>query len=123
MEKVQIIEYKGKKIIEMDFQNYTYTDIDTVKAIVEESKKLISAQPPNSALTLTNVTKLRFSTELVEVFGKFTECNKPYVKHGAIVGIVGLNKVAYNAVMKFSGRNIPLFSEREEALEWLFQQD
>lgn len=122
MERLQIIEYKGKKIVEMDFQNFTHNDTDAVKALIEQSEKVISAQPPNSVLTLTILSGLRFSSDLVEVFGEFTEFNKPYVKHAAIVGIVGLMKVAYNAVMKFSCRNIPLFSNREEALEWLVSQ-
>jgi hypothetical protein len=123
MERIQITQYKGKKIIEMDFQNFTFNDYHTVKAMIEEAEKVISAQPLNSALTLTNVTGFRFSPESVEIFGKFTEMNKPYVKHGAVVGVVGLIKVAYKAVTKFSGRDIPLFSTREEALEWLVQQD
>lgn len=123
MKQVQYIEYKGKKILEMDFQNFIFKDISTIKEIMDEAKRLIISQPEGSVLTLTNVTGLRFSPEMIALFDQFTEHNKPYVKNGAVVGIVGLQKLAYNAVMRFSGRNLPIFKEREEALEWLAQQD
>lgn len=123
MGQCQVIEYKGKKIVEIDFQGYTFKDLDDIQAIMNEAKKIISAQPEKSVITLTNSTGLRFSPEIVELFNGFTEHNKPYIKTGAVVGIVGLQKLAYNAVMKFSGRNIPIFPDRQEALDWLAQQN
>ena len=123
MGQVQFIEYKGKKIVEMDFQNFIFKDISTIKEIMDEAKRLIVSQPEGSVLTLTNVTGLRFSPEMISLFDDFTEHNKTYVKNGAVVGIIGLQKLAYNAVMRFSGRNLPIFKAREEALEWLIQQN
>lgn len=123
MGQCQVIEYQGKKIVEIDFQNYTFKDVDEIQAIMSEAKKIISAQPEKSVITLTNCIGLRFSPEILEIFTAFTEHNKPYVKLGAVLGISGLQKLAYNAVMKFSGRNIPIFSDRQEALDWLVQQN
>lgn len=123
MAGVQFIEYQGKKILEMDFQNLVYTDLNVIREIMEKSKQLISAEPLNSVVTLTNVSGVRFCSEMIELFNDFTTHNKPYVKNGAVVGIVGPKKLAYNVVMKFSGRNVPIFPDRQAALEWLAQQN
>lgn len=119
MENVKVVDYKGQKIVEMDFGNLSYKDIDLIHQIMDESKKFISTQPPESVITLTNVIGLRFSTEMIDAFKEFTEFNKSYVKFGAIAGIAGLQKIAYDVVMKFSGRNIPTFSSRDEAFNWI----
>jgi hypothetical protein len=123
MGKCEVIEYQGKKIIELDFQNFTFKDVGEIRAIIAEAQKIISAQPEKSVFTLTNCIGFRFSPEIVEIFNVFTEHNKPYVKSGAVIGIDGLQKLAYNAVMRFSGRNIPIFADRQEALDWLVQQN
>lgn len=123
MGQCQVIEYKGKQIVEIDFQNYTFKDVGEIQAIMNEAKKIIAAQPKKSVITLTNCTGLRFSPEIIDLFNGFTEYNKPYVTLGAVVGIVGLQKLAYNAIMRFSGRDIPIFSDRQEALDWLAQQN
>jgi hypothetical protein len=118
-----VIEHRGKKIIEIDFQNYTFKDVEEIQAIMNEAKKIISAAPEKSVITLTNCIGLRFSPEIIELFNNFTEHNKTYVKVGAVIGITGLQKLAYNAIMRFSGRNIPIFENRQEALDWLAQQN
>lgn len=123
MAGVQFIEYQGKKILEMDFQNLVYTDLKLIQEIMEKSKQLISTQPLNSVITFTNVSSVKFCSEMIDLFNDFTMYNKPYVKSGAVVGIVGPKKLAYNVVMKFSGRNVPIFPDRQAALEWLAQQN
>jgi hypothetical protein len=115
----QIIEYKGKKIFYMDFSN---CDRKKMTDIVEGLKPIIEEQPLNSLLTLVNVTGLIFNADILKAFKEFTEHNKPYVKAGAVIGIKGIQKIAYDAVMKFSERNLPLFETVDEAKEWLSQQ-
>lgn len=119
MPDTQIIEYKGKKIIFTDFNK----DRKRVKEIVEEAKAIIKEQPLNSAYILTDVTGLIFNSEMVEIFKQYTEHNKIYVKSSAVVGIIGLQKIAYDAVMRFSNRNVPNFSSKQEALDWLAEQE
>jgi hypothetical protein len=36
-----------------------------------------------------------------------------------VIGISGLQRLIYEAVQRFSQRNIPVFDSREEALTWL----
>ena len=118
----KVIEFQGKKIVDIDFQNYTFKDVAEIESIMNEAKQHIGSQPEKTVITLTDCTRLRFSPEIIELFNTFTEHNKPFVKIGAVVGITGLQKLAYNSIMRFSGRNIPIFSDRQEALNWLVQQ-
>lgn len=120
MKRVQLIEYKGKKITSLDFSS---CDKKLIPDLIEEAEALVKTQPLNSVLTLTDLTDFRFDAKMIELFKELTAHNKPYVKAGAIIGIKGLQKVAYDAVMRFSNRNIPLFSDRQEALEWLINQE
>src|SRR5690554_616952 len=90
--------------------------------LIEEAKTFISKQAPNSLLTLTNGTGLRFSMELIDTLKDFTTHNEPYVKAAAIVGVKGIQKIAYDTVMRFTKRNIPIFPSVEEAMDWLVEQ-
>jgi hypothetical protein len=117
MEQVQIEEYKGKKIVSMNF-----SDRNKIHEGIAIAKPIIAKFPPDSVLTLTDLTGLVFNSEIIQAFKEFTEHNKPYVKAGAIIGVKGIQKVAYDAVMRFSHRNIPIFATKQEALDWLVKQ-
>jgi hypothetical protein len=121
--EVKTIVHKGKNILYLDF---SYGDMldkkQEVLDLIEEAKAFVAKQTPNSLLTLTNATQLRFSMELVNAFKELTTHNQPFVKAAAIVGITGLQKISYDTVMKFTKRNIPIFPSVAEALDWLVQQ-
>ena len=53
---------------------------------------------------------------------EFVHANKPHVRAAAVVGIDGLKKIVYEAVMRFSGRNVPVFPDLETAKDWLVAQ-
>ncbi|NLW58797.1 MAG: hypothetical protein GX073_00415 [Firmicutes bacterium] len=121
--EIKTLTHKGKELLYLDF---SYGDMldkkQEVLNLIEEAKSYIAKQAPNSLLTLTNVTGLRFSMELVNTIKDFSLHNQPYVKAAAIVGIAGIQKVAYDAVIKLTKRNIPLFPSVEEAMDWLVEQ-
>ena len=55
MSRVELLQYKGKEIIYLDF---SHSKLDEILETVYDAKQLIKKQPPHSALTLTNVTGL-----------------------------------------------------------------
>lgn len=123
MQKLSIVDYKGKNIVVLDFSQGDMLDNKAeLISLIDEAKTYIGRQVPSSLLTLTILKELRFNKELIEVMKEFTEHNKPFVKAGAIVGIQGLQKVAYDMVMAFTKRNIPIHPTVEDAMEWLVQQ-
>ncbi len=116
MKRVQFIEHKGKKMLHLDFSECKVAELD---ATIEEAKQVISGQPSDSLLVLTDVTDTEMSRETSRLIKDFTAHNKPYVTASAVVGVSGLKKVIYDAVIRFSGRHIATFATVEQAKEWL----
>lgn len=119
MERIQFIQHKGKQILHLDF---THANADEVLQIIREATSVIAEQPAKSLRTLTDVTDMKFNTEAAEVLKEFASHNKPYVTAGAVMGITGLKQIIYNAVVKFSGRNLVAFGSVGQAKDWLVDQ-
>jgi len=120
MSDSHFIEHGGRKIYYIDF---TDSDVASIRQTVEKAKKDIAAEPKDSVLTMTNVADIKITPELSNLMKDFTAHNKPYVKAGAVLGITGLKKVTFNAVLLFSGRrNLHLFESMDEAKNWLIKQ-
>ena len=113
------VMHNNKSIIVMDYTKCTKAELLNR---VQEVMFWIKKQPLNSLLTVTDVSNQHFDNDVIETFKKLAVHNKPYVKAGAIIGITGLVKIAYTVIMKFSGRNMPIFNTREEAMDWLVKQ-
>lgn len=90
--------------------------------LIREATGVIAAQPAKSLRTLTDVTGMKFNTDVTEAMKEFASHNKPYVMAGAVVGIAGLKQIIYNAVLKFSGRNLVAFDSDGQAKDWLVNQ-
>jgi hypothetical protein len=119
MERVRFIEHKERKILHLDF---TRTRPDQILQIIEQAKQVIQAQPHASLRTLTDVSDLKFNTSASDAMKEFASHNKPYVAAAAVVGVTGLKQIIYNAVLKFTGRNIVAFDTPDEAKDWLATQ-
>ncbi len=115
-DRVKFIKHEEKDILFLDFSN---TRTDEVLKIIEDAKRVISTKPENSLLTLTDVTNARFNEEVGDGMKQFSAHNKPYVKAAAVVGITGLKKIIFGAVMAFSKRNLESFDDAEQAKRWL----
>ena len=116
---VKFIEHAGKRILMIDFSR---CELDEIVTIVHEGKKLIATEAKNSVLTLTDVTNTRNNAAVVRVLKEYTTYNRPFVKAGAVVGLDGLKKVVFEAIMKFSRREFFVAQSIERAKEWLVKQ-
>jgi hypothetical protein len=119
MERVQFIQHKGKQILHLDF---TQAKSDEVLVAIKTAKGVIAKQPGKSVRTLTDVTNMNFNAESTQALKEFASHNAPYVTAAAVVGITGLKQIIYNAVIKFSGRNLVAFDTPDLAKEWLVKQ-
>ncbi len=119
MKRVKCIYHNGRQIISLDFSGCNVEDFPT---IIKEAEKLIRVEPPNSVLTLTDVTDAKYNLEVIEALIEFTKGNKPFVKAGVVVGLDSLKKAIYNSVMHFSGRNLLAFDDIEKAKDWLVEE-
>ena len=119
MKRLRLLTHKGKEIIFLDFSN---CHVDEVFKVIELAEKIIRVQQHNTVLTLSDVTDTRYNRDVIRALKEFANENKPFVRAGAVIGIDGLKKVVYDAVMKFSGRNLPAFDDVEKAKDWLVEQ-
>jgi hypothetical protein len=119
MKRVNHIFHKGRPILFLDFSGCKVEDFPP---IIEEAEKLIRVEPPDSVLTLTDVTGARYNLQVTESLKQFTKGNKPFVKAGAVVGLDALKTIVYNGVMHFSGRNLLAFDDIQKAKDWLIEE-
>lgn len=116
MERVRFIQYGGKDILLVDFSD---CKPDEAHLIIDKAKALICTRPEQSLLTLTDVTNLRFDEKISDRMKEYAAHNKPFVRAAAVVGIVGLKKIMFQAVMMFSKRNLHVFDTVDLAKTWL----
>jgi hypothetical protein len=120
MERVAFSTYKGKNILVEDFTNMSATPefFEQIKA----AQKIIASQPAKSVLAVFDATNTHYNAEMLSTMKEFTKANSPFVKAAAVVGIVGLLKIALTAVGSASGRPFVTFPDRQAAMEWLILQ-
>ncbi len=120
MDKVEFIEFKGQKILFQDYQNEKNPEIITAR--LDYCLDEIKVQPPKSILLLSNVTGTYYNQGLISKMKNFSSNISPYVKASAMVGVTGITKIFFNALVKLTGRDIKAHSSLDEAKEWLVAQ-
>jgi hypothetical protein len=120
MDRIRFIDHKGTRILHFNYSGLK--DPDEAIATIAESKKVAQAQPPKSLLVMTSVRDARYNTAVLQAMKELASENEPFVKASAVVGMGGLHRIAYQAVILFSRRQIKTFEREEDALDWLVQQ-
>jgi hypothetical protein len=118
--RIQFHELSGFRFLELDFTNLD--DTPTVLRLCDEARATIAREPPDSVFTLTRVAGSRFNREIVDAFRRLVAADRPYVRAAAIVGLTRMMRLAYNAVIRLSGRHIPAFESEGDALAYLREQ-
>ncbi len=120
MSRTTFVTHKGKQICVLDFSGFTRAE-DALPHIAE-ARREVTSQPLGSLLTVTDVSGSHFNTAVVTALKELAAADKPHVKAGAVVGMHGIQRAIYVAVMQFTGRKLPVFNTRDEAMDWLVQQ-
>lgn len=115
----RIIEHKGKKII---LQNARNCSVSEGLKVMDEGRAIIRSQEPKSVLSLVDVRGADFNQSTAESLKEYAKGNGQYTKKSAAVGISGLKKIIFKAMIKFSGRDIKLLDDLEEAKEYLVKE-
>ena len=116
MERISFIRHKGQELL---FLNFSGCRADEAAPLIERAKTVIAARPEHSLLTLTDVTDMRFDDAVNQRMKEFTAHNKPYVRAAAVVGVTGIKKILFEAVILFSKRKLHAFETVEQAKDWL----
>jgi PAS domain S-box-containing protein len=118
--RTYFIEHEGHRIL---FTNAAgIKDADVALTAIAEQMAVFDTQPKGSLLTLTYIKDSVFTPAVIEALQNSTRHNAPYVKAAAVVGLSGLQRVAFTAVKLFTGRAFQVFDELEEAKRWLAAQ-
>ncbi len=120
MDRVRFITHEGKQILFIDVTNCA---AEEVIELLTEVQHTVTAQPPKSVLTLSDLTGARFSRSAVTRMKEVAVFDRPYVKRAAFVGAQSLPKVFYEALKTFSQREFRKFKTREEAKDWLVMDE
>jgi hypothetical protein len=116
MNRLSEVNYKGKYIIRVDLSNLRPEE---TLAVLPEAKKLIAAQPPHSALILTDVSNSIYTRQVSEEIKEFSKNNQPFVKASAVIGAEGVRLVLLTTVNLLTRREIKAFQTTQQALDWL----
>ena len=120
MERTRFVEHRGTRVLVLDYSGIR--DPDEAVRCIEHSKRVVAQHPPKSLLVLTNVRDARYNAQVLQALKELAKHDEPYVKASALVGMAGLHRIAYQAVILFTKRNIQTFDEEAQALDWLVTQ-
>ena len=120
MDRTRWTTHKGTRILHLDYSGVR--DPDEAVAAIRHSMEVVGQHPPKSLLVMTSVRDARYNTAVLQALKELAKHNEPYVKASAVVGMGGLHRIAYQAVILFSRRKIQTFDHEPEALDWLVAQ-
>jgi hypothetical protein len=115
-ERIRFIAYKGRQVLLVDVTNCTAAEMMTLAPLVPAQ---IATEPPGSVLLLADFTGSKFDKTAFESLKQAVVLDRPHLKRSAWVGVEALPKVYYENLKHFSQRDLPVFTTREEALEYL----
>jgi len=122
MERIEEFVLEGKHFIYIDLSGPMANE--ALLKLLETVTQAIAKYPVNSLYTITNVAHLKFDTEIKNIVVECMGHNKLYVKYGVFIGVDGVKRIMASTIFKLSGRmNMHFAFSKEQAIEWLLQQE
>jgi hypothetical protein len=119
MEGLSKIYYKEKEIIYVDYSSFKLDKMKTINLVFDCANEYMK-YPLNSVLAIVNLTHLYFDTDIIDAFKMTQEKTTPHQKKIALIGIKGLQLLAFNYIVHMKYRNrVRIFNNISEAKEWL----
>ena len=114
MDRVRFITHQGKQILFIDVTNCAAED---VIELLTEVQRIVTAQPPKSVLTLSDLTGAQFSRATITRMKEVAVFDRPYVKRAAFVGALSLPKVFYEALKTLHEKGATLLTTNYDDLQ------
>jgi len=122
MKRIEEFSMEGKNFVYIDFSNLIKNE--EFVSLSSSVESVIANYPEKSLYTITNVENVRFDSNSKQIVANYLKNNKPYVKCGAIIGFDGIKKIMISSMLDLGGRKNMYFAfSREQAIEWLLQQN
>ena len=116
MERIRFITHKDKQILLVDVADCTAEEL---AACVDHVPEVVTREPLGSVLLLGDFSRAQFTRDNVEHLKIAAVFDRPHLRKSAWILTENMPKALYDSVRSFSGRQIPIFATREEALEYL----
>ncbi len=116
MDRIRFITHREQRVLLLDFTGCSAGEVATISDQVPE---VDTREPQGSVLVLADFTGAAFNRDAVEHIKIATALDRPHIKRVAWVLAENLPKALYDSVRRFSARDFPVFSTRDEALEYL----
>jgi len=115
-DRLRFIKHQNQSILLIDFSHCAKRDL---LMLLDDIQETVAKNPRNSLLTLADFSEAQVDKEVATRMKEVLVFDRPFVKRSAWVGTDTLPKVFYENFKSFSRREFPIFSTREEAMEWL----
>ncbi len=116
MDRIRLITYDQSEILLVDCTECTAAEMFT---LIDEVPRHVRNYPNGSLLLLGDFSNAEFNRDVVERLKVAAVFDRPHVKRSAWVLTANLPPVLYEAIKTFSGRELPIFATRAEALAYL----
>ena len=116
--KSKWIEYDGKQIFNQDFSNHFY-NTEAVKNELEEVQAVVTAQPLNSVLVLSDFRNTNVGRTLLPVMNAASSATKAHVKRTAVLGVTGVKRTLADMLVQLTGQSLKYFDDELQAKVWL----
>jgi len=118
--RTQFRLHDGVRICHLDFSHVV--DEDEALQAIADAKRLISAEPPKSVYTITDVTGSRATPKLRAALQDLTAHNKAFVVMGAVVGVTSIQRAVLRGIILLTGRKLITADSMEKAIAALQQE-
>jgi len=120
MDRILFLTFRNHQVLLADCSDCTPEEL---AAVIDDVPRHVTKEPLGSVLLLADFSHSIFTKETVEHLKLAAVFDRPHLKKSAWVLTQNLDKTLYDSVRTFSGREIPTFETREEALVYLVDDE
>lgn len=116
MDRIRYVTHREQRILLVDAANCSAEEVAMISSQVPA---VVTQEPHDSVLLLADFSNSGFSKHSIEEIKVAAVFDKPHIKRAAWVLTDNLPKTLFDSIRTFSGRKIPVFASREEAMDYL----
>ena len=119
-ERISFVPHRGKTIMLVDL---SHCEPKEILLMLEEIQRTVARHAAGSLLTLGDLTGAHIDRAVATRMKEVLTLDRPYVKRSAWVGADSVPKVYLENMKSFSQRDFTSFKTREEAMDWLVNEE
>jgi len=118
VDRIRLITHAKQQILLVDCSGCASPELFK---LIDQVPSHVRSHPRGSLLLLADFSNAEFNREVVERLKVATVFDRPHLKRSAWVLTENLPPALYESIKNFSGRELPLFSDRDSALRYLVE--